>query len=132
MGPIAGIEIQPSLATTIDDNTGTVTVNVTPTFQFGGLVNMDVSPASPFHFYNLDTITEQRTITLPTGTVGDTIRFFNVSNRADADDPVLWRIIPAVGERVAGLPANEELILDLTMQSFDLVFSGANNGWSIL
>ena len=132
MGPIAGIEIQPSLATTIDDNTGTVTVNVTPTFQFGGLVNMDVTPASPFHFYNLDTITEQRTITLPSGTVGDTIRFFNVSTAMmEVEEPVLWRIVPASGQRIAGL-LNEELILDLTMQSFDLVYSGLNEGWSIL
>ena len=114
-GQIAGIEIQPSLATEVNANTGTVTVNVTPTFQFGGLVNMDVTPANPFHFYNLDTITEQRTITLPSGTAGDTIRFFNVSTAMmEVEEPVLWRIVPAVGQRIAGLPMDEELILDLT------------------
>ena len=77
-------------------------------------------------------------MTLNEGQLGMSIPVVNLSTfnanqpSTRREDTAQWRIVPATGERINGLPSNEELILDNAVANFTLTYTDADNGWVIL
>ena len=76
-----------------------------------------------------------RTITLPVGTEGASIRFVNASTlgASAAANTALWRMIPDTTQRIVGLMVGvQELILNDRTANFDLVYANDQIGWMII
>ena len=104
---------------------------------FGNIQLQDFTAAGQT-VYVLGPTPVQRTITLTAGQLGMSIPLVNLST-FNANQPSTrrenqpqWRIVPATGERINGLPSNEELILDNAVANFTLTYTDADNGWVIL
>ena len=75
------------------------------------------------------------TVTLPSGNASDSIKFVNLSTvgmGGASQSSGTWRIIPAAGERIMKLPADQNLILNDPGANFELVYSSADIGWVLI
>ena len=87
--------------------------------------------------YALGRTPMQRTSTLPTGITSAEISYVNLSTLNPAtpamrqENVPAWRIVPATGERINGLPVDEELIIDDAIVNFTLTYTDADTGWVI-
>lgn len=100
-------------------------------YAFGGALTANTT-VSNFNHYILDAITADRTITLPAGTAGNSIRFTNMSS-LDATgnysaSSYSWTIVPNGSEKIM---RSTNLVLDESTASFELFYSNATNGWII-
>ena len=108
------------------------------------LGNIPANPTTP------TALDYSRTVTLPVGNAGDSIKFsnlstFNTSNGLRDVASGTWRVIPAAGQRILGLgvrggtqaaPADVTTANDLTLNdasvSFELVYIDGTTGWTII
>ncbi len=100
-------------------------------YAFGGALTANTT-VSNFNHYILDAITADRTITLPAGTAGNSIRFTNMSS-LDATgnysaSSYSWTIVPNGSEKIM---RSTNLVLDESTASFELFYSNTTNGWII-
>lgn len=100
-------------------------------YAFGGALTADTTVAD-FNHYILDTIAADRTVTLPAGTAGDSIRFTNMSSLDSSGNysasSYSWTITPNGSEKIM---RSTNLVLDESTASFELFYSDATNGWII-
>ena len=93
----------------------------------------ETTNARAFNVYALDTIEGPRTLTLPEGEIGDSIKIANVSTRnADGDivDSGIWSIAPQTGQLI--VKEAESLVLDDPTENFELIYMGGTVGWIII
>lgn len=100
-------------------------------YAFGGAQTADFT-AADFTHYILDNITANKTVSLPVGAVGDSIRFTNMSS-LDANGnysacSYTWTINPNGSEKIM---RSSTLVLDESTASFELYYSDATNGWIV-
>lgn len=100
-------------------------------YAFGGAQTADFT-AADFTHYILDDITANKTVSLPVGAVGDSIRFTNMSS-LDANGnysacSYTWTINPNGSEKIM---RSSTLVLDESTASFELYYSDATNGWIV-
>ncbi len=100
-------------------------------YAFGGAQTADFT-AVDFNHYILDAISANKTVTLPAGTAGDSIRFTNMSslNASGVYSPssYSWTLNPNGSEKIM---RSSSLVLDASTASFELFYSDAANGWII-
>ena len=100
-------------------------------YAFGGAQTADFT-AVDFNHYILDAISANKTVTLPAGTAGDSIRFTNMSslNASGVYSPSAysWTLNPNGSEKIM---RSSSLVLDASTASFELFYSDAANGWII-
>ena len=102
---------------------------------FGGALTVDTTAAN-YNHYILSNITADKTLTLPAGTVGDSIKITNMSQldtnglpiNYEEESAFVWKIIPNGTEKIIRA---SELVLDASTQSFELLYTDAANGWVI-
>jgi len=102
---------------------------------FGGALTID-TVAVNYNHYILSNITADKTLTLPAGTVGDSIKITNMSQldtnglpiNYEEESAFVWKIIPNGTEKIIRA---SELVLDASTQSFELLYTDAANGWVI-
>ena len=83
-------------------------------------------------YYILSNITADKTVTLPAGVAGNSIRFTNMSS-LDASggysaSSYTWTINPNGSEKIM---RSSTLVLDESTASFELYYSDTTNGWII-
>ena len=98
---------------------------------FGGALTVDTT-AADYNHYILSNITADRTLTLPAGTVGDSIKLTNMSS-LDASGVYVqptftWSIATNGSEKIMRASS---LTLDASTESFELLYTDAANGWVI-
>ena len=80
----------------------------------------------------MSNITADKTLTLPAGTVADTIKITNMSSLDAAGVYVqptyTWSIAPNGSEKIMRAAS---LTLDASTESFELFYTDAANGWVI-
>ena len=133
-GNVNSISIQPSSAYTVNGAGDiAITLQGAPRFDdMTGPANSDFSAIAGNSYLLLPTA-NVATITLPLGSAGDFVNISNISRSEQFDGMSAdWRIIPAAGERISRLPADEELILDQARLQFQLVYTNDANGWIIV
>ena len=85
-----------------------------------------------FKHYILDAISADRTVSLPAGTAGNSIRFTNMSSINStggyAASSYVWTINPNGSEKIL---RSTSLVLDESTASFELFYSDATNGWIV-
>ena len=123
-----------------DGDSGAVTVDTTGRYTVRGEITQasDLTPTtiSPFDYIVLRPTNggTARSITLGSGTVGDSIKIVNTSTlNADGTDGAttgVWSILPASGEKIMG--DTMPLVLNDPTASFELVFSGGDMGWTLI
>ncbi len=100
-------------------------------YAFGGAQTADFT-AVDFNHYILDNIAANKTVTLPAGTAGDSIRFTNMSSLTAAGiyaaSSYTWTINPNGSEKIM---RSTTLVLDESTASFELYYSDSTNGWII-
>jgi len=100
-------------------------------YAFGGAQTADFT-AVDFNHYILDNITANKTVTLPAGTAGDSIRFTNMSSLTATGiysaSSYTWTINPNGSEKIM---RSTTLVLDESTASFELYYSDSTNGWII-
>ena len=102
---------------------------------FGGALTID-TVAVNYNHYILSNITADKNLTLPAGTVGDSIKITNMSQldtnglpiNYEEESAFVWKIIPNGTEKIMRA---SELVLDASTQSFELLYTDAANGWVI-
>ena len=102
---------------------------------FGGALTID-TVAVNYNHYILSNITADKNLTLPAGTVGDSIKITNMSQldtnglpiNYEEESAFVWKIIPNGTEKIIRA---SELVLDASTQSFELLYTDAANGWVI-
>jgi len=103
-------------------------------YLYGGELT-DSLTVSNYTHYVLGTITSSnKTITLPIGIVGNSIKFTNMSQldangipiAYESESAIVWVINPNGSEKIMRA---SELVLDASTQSFEIFYSGATNGW---
>ena len=102
-------------------------------YVFGGAQTVDFT-AIDFTHYILNGITADKTVTLPLGVVGQSIKFTNMSQldtnglpiNYEEESAFVWKIIPNGTEKIMRA---SELVLDASTQSFEIFYSDATNGW---
>ena len=101
-------------------------------YALGGVLTADLSPAINWNHYILSNITADKTVTLPVGTVGDSIRFTNMSsldaNGVYSASAYTWTINPNGSEKIM---RSSTLVLDESTASFELFYSDSTNGWIV-
>ena len=100
-------------------------------YAFGGAQTNDFT-AADFNHYILDAITADKTVTLPAGTAGDSIRFTNMSSLNASGvysaSSYSWTLNPNGSEKIM---RSSTLVLDESTASFELFYSDAANGWIV-
>ena len=104
-------------------------------YTFGGALTVD-TVAVDYNHYILSNITADKNLTLPAGTVGDSIKITNMSQldtnglpiNYEEESAFVWKIIPNGTEKIIRA---SELVLDASTQSFELLYTDAANGWVI-
>ena len=98
---------------------------------FGGTLTVDTT-AVGYNHYILSNITADRTLTLPAGTVGDSIKLTNMSSLdasgAYVQPTFTWSIATNGSEKIMRASS---LTLDASTESFELLYTDAANGWVI-
>jgi len=98
---------------------------------FGGALTVDTTAAN-YNHYILSNITADRTLTLPAGTVGDSIKLTNMSSLdasgAYVQPTFTWSIATNGSEKIMRASS---LTLDASTESFELLYTDAANGWVI-
>ena len=98
---------------------------------YGGALTTD-TVAVNYNHYILSNITADKTLTLPAGTVADTIKITNMSSLDAAGVYVqptyTWSIAPNGSEKIMRAAS---LTLDASTESFELFYTDAANGWVI-
>ncbi len=98
---------------------------------FGGALTADTTAVN-YNNYILSNITADKTLTLPVGTVGDSIKITNMSS-LDASGvyvqpTYIWSIATNGSEKIMRAAS---LTLDASTESFELLYTDAANGWVI-
>ena len=100
-------------------------------YAFGGAQTGNFT-AVDFNHYILDAISADKTVTLPAGTAGDSIRFTNMSSLNASGiysaSSYSWTINPNGSEKIM---RSSTLVLDESTASFELFYSDAANGWIV-
>ena len=98
---------------------------------FGGALTVDTT-AADYNHYILSNITADRTLTLPAGTAGDSIKLTNMSSLdasgAYVQPTFTWSIATNGSEKIMRASS---LTLDASTESFELLYTDAANGWVI-
>ena len=99
-------------------------------YTFGGGYSIAFTAVN-FNHYILSNITADRTVTLPAGVTGQTIKFTNMSQLDISGQPIaengfVWKLDPNGSEKIMRA---SELILDASTQSFEIFYSVAADGW---
>ncbi len=98
---------------------------------FGGAL-VDNTVATNYNHYILSNITADKTLTLPAGTVGDSVKITNMSS-LDASGTYVqptftWSIATNGSDKIMRATS---LTLDASTESFELLYTDAANGWVI-
>ena len=100
-------------------------------YAYGGALTANTTVAN-FNHYILDAITADKTVSLPAGTAGDSIRFTNMSSLNSSGvytaSSYCWTINPNGSEKIM---RSTSLVLDESTASFELFYSDATNGWIV-
>ena len=88
--------------------------------------------ATNYNHYVLSNITSDRTLTLPAGTAGDSIKITNMSsldaNGAYSQPTYTWSIATNGSDKIMRATS---LTLDASTESFELLYTDSANGWVI-
>ena len=98
---------------------------------FGGTLTADTTAVN-YNNYILSNITADKTLTLPAGTAGDSVKITNMSS-LDASGvyvqpTYIWSIATTGSEKIMRAAS---LTLDASTESFELIYTDAANGWVI-
>ena len=100
-------------------------------YAYGGALTANTT-VDNFKHYILDAISADRTVSLPAGTAGNSIRFTNMSSLNSSGNYVassyVWTINPNGSEKIM---RSTSLVLDESTASFELFYSDATNGWIV-
>ena len=100
-------------------------------YAYGGALTTNTTVEKQ-KYYILSNISADRTITLPAGTAGDSIKFTNLSafdaNGVYSQSAYIWTINPNGSEKIM---RTSSLVLDEQTSSFELFYTDAANGWVI-
>ena len=100
-------------------------------YAYGGALTADTTAAA-WNYYILSNITADKTLTLPVGTAGDSIKFTNLSSFSSTgtyeQSAYTWTINPNGSEKIM---RTTSLVLDEQTSSFELFYTDATNGWVI-
>ena len=87
---------------------------------------------SNYNHYILSNITADKTLTLPAGTVGDSVKITNMSSLdasgAYVQPTFTWSIATNGSDKIMRAT---NLTLDASTESFELLYTDAANGWVI-
>lgn len=125
--PVVSIDFD-NLITSAPAN-GVVTLSQGHTF--GGTLTADTTAVN-YNNYILSNITADKTLTLPIGTAGDSIKITNMSSLdasgAYVQPTYMWSIATNGSEKIMRAAS---LTLDASTESFELIYTDAANGWVI-
>ena len=125
--PVVSIDFD-NLITSAPAN-GIVTLSQGHTF--GGTLTADTTAVN-YNHYILSNITADKTLTLPIGTAGDSIKITNMSSLdasgAYVQPTYMWSIATNGSEKIMRAAS---LTLDASTESFELIYTDAANGWVI-
>ena len=100
-------------------------------YAYGGALTANTTVEN-FKHYILDAISADRTVSLPVGSAGSSIRFTNMSSLNStggyAASSYVWTISPNGSEKIM---RSTSLVLDESTASFELFYSDATNGWIV-
>ena len=100
-------------------------------YAYGGALTTNTTVEN-FKHYILDAISADRTVSLPAGSAGSSIRFTNMSSLNSSGNYVassyVWTINPNGSEKIM---RSTSLVLDESTASFELFYSDATNGWIV-
>ena len=100
-------------------------------YAYGGAITTNTTVEN-FKHYILDAISADRTVSLPAGSAGSSIRFTNMSSLNStggyAASSYVWTINPNGSEKIM---RSTSLVLDESTASFELFYSDATNGWIV-
>jgi hypothetical protein len=100
-------------------------------YAYGGALTVNTTVEKQ-KYYILSNISADRTITLPTGAAGDSIKFTNLSafdaNGVYNQSDYVWTLNPNGSEKIM---RTNSLVLDEQTSSFELFYTDAANGWVI-
>ena len=100
-------------------------------YTFGGALTVDTTAAN-FNYYVLSGITANKTLTLPAGVAGNSIKISNLSNLDSSGgysaSSYTWTVSPNGSEKIMKA---SQLTLDASTQNFELYYTDATNGWVI-
>ena len=100
-------------------------------YEYGGALTANAT-AVAWKYYILSNISADRTLTLPAGVAGDSIKFTNLSafdaNGNYVQSAYTWTINPNGSEKIM---RTSSLVLDEQTSSFELFYTDAANGWVI-
>ena len=98
---------------------------------YGGALT-DNTIATNYYHYVLSNITADKTLTLPAGTSGDSIKITNMSsldaNGAYSQPAYTWSIATNGSDKIMRATS---LTLDASTESFELLYTDSANGWVI-
>ena len=110
---------------------GVVTLKQGYVFQAGNVLSSDTT-ALNYNNYILSNITANKTLTLPAGNAGDSIKITNMSSLnasgAYVQPTFTWSIATNGSEKIMRASS---LTLDASTESFELLYTDATNGWVI-
>jgi hypothetical protein len=126
--PVASIDFNNLIVTAAGANGAVI---LKQGYEYGGAITADTTAAA-WKYYILSNITADKTLTLPAGVAGDSIKFTNLSafdaNGAYAQSAYAWTINPNGSEKIM---RTTSLVLDEQTSSFELFYTDAANGWVI-
>jgi len=126
--PVASIDFNNLIVTAAGANGAVV---LKQGYEYGGALTADAT-AVAWKYYILSNITADKTLTLPAGVVGDSIKFTNLSafdaNGTYTQSAYAWTINPNGSEKIM---RTTSLVLDEQTSSFELYYTDAANGWVI-
>ena len=100
-------------------------------YTFGGALTADTTAVN-FNYYVLSDIIANKTLTLPAGVAGNSIKISNLSNLDSSGgysaSSYTWTVSPNGSEKIMKA---SQLILDASTQNFELYYTDATNGWVI-
>jgi len=100
-------------------------------YEYGGALTANAT-AVAWKYYILSNISADKTLTLPAGVAGDSIKFTNLSAFDASGNYVqsayVWTINPNGSEKIM---RTTSLVLDEQTSSFELFYTDAANGWVI-
>ena len=100
-------------------------------YEYGGALTANAT-AVAWKYYILSNISADKTLTLPAGVAGDSIKFTNLSafdaNGNYVQSAYVWTINPNGSEKIM---RTTSLVLDEQTSSFELFYTDAANGWVI-
>ncbi len=100
-------------------------------YTFGGVLTANTF-ATNYNHYVLSNITSDRTLTLPAGNTGDSIKITNMSsldaNGEYSQPTYTWSIATNGSDKIMRATS---LTLDASTESFELLYTDSANGWVI-